>query len=67
MKTAFILLAFTLSVHAAPRLLTPNQLLNVDAKAQTLFVDCTDAYLNRLARFTDLRDLAITGPYHNGL
>ena len=67
MKTAFILLAFTLTVHAAPRLLTPNQLREVDPKTRTLFIDCTDAHLSRLARFTDLRDLAITGPYHNGL
>jgi len=66
-KTAFLLLAFTLTVHAAPRPLTPNQLLEANAKAQTLFIDCTDAHLNRLARFTDLRVLSITGAYNSNL
>ena len=67
MKTAFMLLAFTLSVHAAPRPLTPHQMNEADAKAHTLFIDCTDAHLNRLARFTRLRDLSITGAYNSNL
>ena len=48
---------------AYPKPLTHDQLKTADAKSDTLFIDCTDAYLDRLARFKNLRDLTLTGPY----
>jgi len=51
---------------AYPKPLTHEQLETTDPKTDTLFIDCTDAYLNRLERFKNLRDLTLTGPYDNG-
>jgi len=59
----FLILAIAAPVVAAPKIIKPKDLAKVDAKVETLTVELDDNYVNRLARFRELRDLTLTGPY----
>ena len=65
MKTTLLVCLLALPAVGAPKPLSPKQLVEADPDAKTLHVDCTDAYINRLARFKNLRALTLTGPYNN--
>ncbi len=65
MKTMhwFLLAALAAPAAAAPPTLTPKEITSADRSATRLSVNLRDEELQTLARFGELRNLTLTGPY----
>ncbi len=64
MRMHWILLAaLAAPAAAAPAALTSNEITSADRRATRLSVNLRDEELPTLARFGELRDLTLTGPY----
>ena len=59
----FLLAALAAPAAAAPPALTPKEITSADRSATHLRVNLRDEELQTLARFGELRDLTLTGPY----
>ena len=61
----FLLAALAGPAVAAPAALTPKEITAADRRATRLSVNLGDGELPALARFGELRDLTLTGPYNS--